>query len=546
MKGLLLRLSSIDADAAAAVRVIAHFQALLDGRVTPAALVRSTAGLAECPAGLELADGRTFRCGPDGVALSGPAERVSGRVPLRPAGHVWLERPGAERPLDELVLEWLAIAARTMEQPSMVADPALVELALSRREAMADRARALRLLGLAPELPLRVVVMTDEVHEPDVAALALLGRSAVPGTVRVARVGTLGVALVQHGTAAASPVAELRAVARESVRVGVGAATGGLRAHVSWEQARVALRFTTAGLPDDAVAGHDELGAVTLLAEIPPARLRRLPDAVALAGLAAAEGGRLQLAALAAFCRTGSLRLAAAELHLHHSSVAARLSHVEKAMGLRLRDPGDRFRAQLALYARRLAAAGESGEGGGLSGDAGEWGDSWDLRGSGGIPGPGAAQAPAVFGRPGDGDTSAGPDAAARARSAPDAAAGDAVGGGPGIRTPVGRSGRAGGELVGRAPDAADERRTGAPGSGAEDAEHEPPADRLPGPPGDDGKRDDGTDDGRDGTGARPPGTAAPHARPAPGPGSGTASAAATAATAGRTGLTSPAPGGAR
>ncbi|MFD7756939.1 hypothetical protein [Streptomyces sp. NPDC059757] len=30
------------------------------------------------------------------------------------------------------------------------------------------------------------------------------------------------------------------------------------------------------------------------------------------------------------FCRTSSLRQAATELHLHHSSVAARLAHVEE------------------------------------------------------------------------------------------------------------------------------------------------------------------------------------------------------------------------
>jgi hypothetical protein len=63
MKGLLLRLSALDADAAAALRVIAHFEVLLTGRLDAESLVRSTAGLAECPAGLEL-DGRTVRFGP--------------------------------------------------------------------------------------------------------------------------------------------------------------------------------------------------------------------------------------------------------------------------------------------------------------------------------------------------------------------------------------------------------------------------------------------------------------------------------------------------
>ncbi|ONK11644.1 helix-turn-helix domain-containing protein [Streptomyces sp. MP131-18] len=360
MKGLLLRLSSLDADAAAAVRVIAHFQALLGaGRLDPAALLRSVAGLAECPAGLELADGRAFRAGPDGAVVTGPPERVSGEAALRPAGRVWLERPGPAGPFDDLVLEWLAIAAHTAQQPFRVADPALVEVVLSAREAFADRARALRLLGLASEQPLRVVAVTGP-GDPEVTALALLGRGGVPGTVRVAHVGAYGVALVQRA-AAGSPAAELRAAVRGAVRAGIGGPADALGAAASWEQALAALRFAQPGPPADAVADHDELGAVVLLADVPAARLAALPDVRRLAGIVEREGGGRHVAALSAFCRTGSLRAAAAELHLHHSSVAARLGRVEAATGWRLREPGDRFRAQLALHAWRLAATGERG-----------------------------------------------------------------------------------------------------------------------------------------------------------------------------------------
>lgn len=149
MKGLLLRLSALDADAATAVRVIAHFEALLGGGLDPVSLTRSTAALAGCAAGLELPDGRAARFGPAGVALPGAPEQVSGRVDLEPAGRVWLERPGAPGPFDELVLEWMAITARVLagrprqtRVPS-AADPALVELVLSGREDASDRARAL-------------------------------------------------------------------------------------------------------------------------------------------------------------------------------------------------------------------------------------------------------------------------------------------------------------------------------------------------------------------------------------------------------------------
>lgn len=406
MKGLLLRLSALDADAATAVRVIAHFEALLGGGLDPASLARSTAGLAGCAAGLELPDGRSARFGPDGTALPGAPGHVSGRVDLDPAGRVWLERPTAPGPFDELVLEWMAITARVLAgrpwqaRVPRAADPVLVELVLSGRESAPDRIRALRLLGLTPELPLRVLAVAGRPDaDAGLEAVALLGRGALRGTVRVARVGSLGAVLVQRpasetggGVESAavggaesgagretSTAAELRAALRERVRergavrgstpvpvpvpvppvpgtrVGVGGRTDALDARTSWAEARSALRFAVTNTPEEAVADHDELGPVALLADIPVERLRAQADVRRLRKLAGGGQGGELLSALAAFCRTGSLRQAAAELHLHHSSVAARLAHVEKELGRRLRDPQDRFQVQLALYAMRLA-----------------------------------------------------------------------------------------------------------------------------------------------------------------------------------------------
>ncbi len=391
MKGLLLRLSSLDADAAAAMRVIAHFQALLsDGAVDPVVLVRSTAGLAQCPAGLELADGRRVRFASDGVALPGVPGHVSGSVDLRPAGRVWLERDGEEGPFDTLLLEWMAIAARVggrgRSAPSpQAADPALVELVLSEREAIADRTRALRLLGLHPGLPLRVVAVSgDAGADPGMEAVMLLARCELPAAVRVATVGSLAAGLVQPHDGTDSPAAPLREAmterrhellpggerprggtsqaSRVRGRVGVGGSVAPAQAGGSWAQARIALRFAVTGMPAEEVVDHDALGPLALLAEVPAARLRAEPGVRALAELSGQDGGALSLAALAAFCRTGSLRQAAAALHLHHSSVAARLSGVESALGWRLRDPNDRLRAQLALYAWRLSVGLSAGE----------------------------------------------------------------------------------------------------------------------------------------------------------------------------------------
>lgn len=357
----MLRLSALDADATTALRVIAHFEALLGTSFDAAVLVRSTAGLAECPAGLETADGRTVRFAPDGGELPAVPGAVSDSTRLTPAGRVWLERPGEPGPLDELVLEWMAIAAQVLlgrpqsaSQPQPqphVADPALAELALSAREAVEDRARALRLLGLAPDRPLRVLVAS--VAGPVTVALVRDSGLAAIATVRVTALGEYGVALVQRHDGAASipsPPPDLRGAVPPGLRIGIGGSVAALDAGTSWAQARVALRFTCE-LAHEAVIGHDDLGTVALLADIPVDRLRAQPDVQALGGLAEES-----LAALAAFCRTGSLRQAAAELHLHHSSVAGRLAHVEKALGRPLTAPEDRFRAQLALYALRLAS----------------------------------------------------------------------------------------------------------------------------------------------------------------------------------------------
>lgn len=381
-----MRLSALDADAAAAVRVIAHFQALLGRELDATALVRSTAGLAECPAGLELADGRTVRVGPDGTALPGRPRRISGGTGLKPTGRAWLERPGTPGPFDELVLEWMAIAAGTLGTESgrgpapQVADPSLVERVLSGHEPIADRAQALRALGLDPTTPLRVTAVSGaDGTDTGLAAVALFGRGGLPGTVRVARLGAEAVVLLQRRDGTASPCEALRTVlceragervghrggppalplgvASDGVRAGVGGAATALEARGSWEQARRALRFTVPGQPHDAIADHDALGPVALLAEIPLPRLRDQQDVRALAALAEQPGGRAAIDALAAFCRNGSLRQAATVMHLHHSSVAARLVRAERALGRGLSDPRDRFAAQLALYAYRLATA---------------------------------------------------------------------------------------------------------------------------------------------------------------------------------------------
>jgi len=368
MKGLLLRLSEVDADAEAAVRVIAYFDELVARQARLSDLVRATAALAGCVAGLRR-DGvpEPLRFEPDGEPAAESGTEPASADLGEPPGKVWLERAGAPGPLDDLVLERFAMAARVLgrAEPEAnaphLADPALVELLLGERAGEEDRARALRLLGLATGRPVRVLAVgTEDGRDPGAAAVGLLARGGSLPRLHVATVGEVAAVLLQPRDdaivdALRSALAD-RARERDAaggVRVGVGDAVPGLAARDSWLQARLAERFAVPAV--EPVVAHGDLGSLTLLAEVPVARLRGQEDVRALDALAATPTGAADVAALEAFCRTGSLRQAAVALHRHHSSVAARLAHVEDALGWRLDEPGDRFRARLALLARRLA-----------------------------------------------------------------------------------------------------------------------------------------------------------------------------------------------
>jgi sugar diacid utilization regulator len=131
----------------------------------------------------------------------------------------------------------------------------------------------------------------------------------------------------------------------KGVRAGLGGAVGPGR---SWQQARMALRFTTSHRP---VVHHDSLGALALLADVPPDVMRDNPD---VAGVDRLAGDAEDLETLETYCATGSLRRAADLLHLHHSSVARRVEQIGKALGMDLGEPPGLLRARLALAAWHL------------------------------------------------------------------------------------------------------------------------------------------------------------------------------------------------
>lgn len=327
MKELAGRLTALDPDAGAAVRVIGYFDRLSESRAGLEALVRGAAVLAGVPARLVDAERRVqVRVEADGTRRDSavPPEPGWPSAALTPGGAavLWLERAeAAPSVVDAVILERAAGAVRVVLDRTRgrapADDPALVETVLDAAAPEAARLHAARALGLDPAGTARALAPLD--GRPRIVA----GRTDT----------------------------ELPAG-----RLGVGPAVPVLDLPRSWADARTALRFTAEGTAQDPgpqVVHADELGGVALLAGLVTPGAEPPPDVRVLE--AAGAGTPWLLATLHAVVSTASLRAAAAEINVHHSTLQDRLSHAEHLLGWPLRTPQGRLRLQLALAMRHLA-----------------------------------------------------------------------------------------------------------------------------------------------------------------------------------------------
>jgi hypothetical protein len=316
MKDLAVRLEALDADAGAALRVIAYFDSLTESRAGLQAIVRGAAVLAGVAARLDDAERRVHvRVTPEGA--SEPSAEPPGegwpRTDIGERAVLALERTGEPGPVDAMILERAAGAARAVldrtrgRAPAI--DPSLVELVVDASAPISVRDVAARKLGLTG--PVRAVARPT-------GPVVLAAGGALPG-------GRLGVGPI-------GPVAALPD---------------------SYAAARIALRFAADGGDDDPghmVVTYESLGGLAILASAP------LPDAIPdLDALAhAIATAPWALATLHAFADTPSLRAAATALHLHHSTLQDRIVHLEHTVGWPVRSPSGKLRLQVALALRRL------------------------------------------------------------------------------------------------------------------------------------------------------------------------------------------------
>lgn len=334
MKELAGRLAAVDPDAGAAVSVIAYFDRLAESRAGLEALVRGAAVLAGCPARLVDPERRVrLRVEPDGRRADDGGVPDPGwpGAPLTPGGPsaLWLERAAGDGPsvVDAVILERAAAAVRSVldrtrgRVPAPQADdPALVETVLDADAPLPARLHAARRLGLG-------------------------GTTGAAALVRAVAVADGPPLIVADGQPL--PV---------TGRAGVGPAVAVAELPRSWAAARTALRFASDGrLPGPVgrnVVHADELGGVALLADLVVPGAEPAPDVRAVE--AAAADAPWMLRTLEAVASTASLRAAAAEVNVHHSTLQDRLTHAEHLLGWPVRTPQGRFRLQVALTMRHL------------------------------------------------------------------------------------------------------------------------------------------------------------------------------------------------
>lgn len=240
MRDLIGKLEVVDDDTASALRVIDHFDRLVDERTSTAAVVRAAAALAGSPAGLHDASrGLVKRFAADGRALAGEAEGGWHHEPIpgQPGSWLWLERTGGDGPLDALILERAARALQALSTGS--SDPStsgLVRIACDPDATDADRRDAVARLGLSG--PVTVVLST----------------SAHLRATLISTVGAQVVALLP-GTPTIP----------EGVRAGAAVAPDPLQLPAALEQARTASGW----LPTSAVS-RPRWSATTTSGHLPP------------------------------------------------------------------------------------------------------------------------------------------------------------------------------------------------------------------------------------------------------------------------------------
>jgi hypothetical protein len=338
MQELAGRLTALDPEASATLKVVSYFDTLVGHEAGVETLLRGAAVLSGCPAGfLPGPPARALRMSPEGRPLP-PGEPAD--WPSSPAGPetvVWLERGGPAHANDAMILERLALAvaiSRSRHRPAAGLNRA-IECVLDGSVPEQDRATAAARLRLDPRRLVRAVARPT-------------GSPLDPHRDEPAGRHPSGIISTPFGLARAEIVPATAVVTGPA---GIGTAVEPVQLPQSWSAALIALRLADEHTP---MVEADGLGTVLLLAEAADATAQPHPD-IAVLETIAADGSAL--ATLDALAQAGTVRAAASVLGVHHSTVQSRLAAAMIALGYDPRTPAGRTRYALARTLHRLRHA---------------------------------------------------------------------------------------------------------------------------------------------------------------------------------------------
>ncbi len=359
MEGLLRRISAEKTEAESALRVVAFFDQLVAHRSTPQALVRSAARLIGAPAGY------SSEIGGESWGVDAIGRQVSQVVPPHARtqsvsigaaviGKVWILPETSNHALADLVLERMALSAAIIvgREPgeSLNAETATLTRLLDRSTSMEDRGVCAESLRLRPTWKVRAIVLRQAGSQFEVRQL--LAAWARECSIRCTSpiVDDDAMVALFHDTdgAALGRISDWPGV------VAIGSRVSALDAAASVDAAKLAIRLCSVEFGPRTM-DYDSLGTLRYVAAVEPETAESDPLVVRLKSIMESEGGRAEVKALDAFCRHTSLRSAAVELNLHHSSLANRLENVSKKLSIDLTDPASRLDISLAMWLLRVA-----------------------------------------------------------------------------------------------------------------------------------------------------------------------------------------------